>query len=113
MRWERNAPGEGTVFAGAGRLRVTTGGRLPGSGTLGRLPHGHWGSGIPDSWAGGWLAPGGIDRHKARQIGGLRSSDLNSAHPQKAPVRIASEHGAVALETSQKLPSRANKSAIY
>ncbi len=28
----------------------------------------------------------GIDRHKALQVSGLRSSDLSSGHPKKAPV---------------------------
>ena len=31
----------------------------------------------------------GINRHKARHMSGLRSSDLSSAHPQKAPLRVA------------------------
>ena len=57
----------------------------------------------PDSWAGASLEAGGIHRQKALQIGGLRSSAVISAHPQKALFRIASEHSELALETCQKV----------
>jgi hypothetical protein len=40
----------------------------------------------PRFTAGDWLVTDGIHRHKARHLSGLRSSELSSAHPQKAPA---------------------------
>jgi hypothetical protein len=56
----------------------------------------------PRSRAGGWPETGGIQRHKAWCIRDLRSSDLSSAHPKRAPFRIASGPSEMARKTSQK-----------
>ncbi len=46
----------------------------------------------------------GINRHKARQLSGLRSSDLSSDHPQKAPLRVAFRPSEMAQKAYEKLP---------
>jgi hypothetical protein len=66
-------------------------------------------SGTPDSWAGSWAQPGGIDQHKGRQTGDLRSSELSSTCPQKARFRVASSTVSWHWRPWIKLPQSANQ----
>jgi hypothetical protein len=88
----------------AGWLHLMTNGFSPGDGTLDRfVPESEKRSNGLDLSAGGYPGAGGIHRHKAWQLSGLRSSDVVFTRRPKARYQIASVHGEVARKTFQKV----------
>jgi hypothetical protein len=72
---------------------------LPGEATRAGSWHGHRGDPtLPIRSAGAGLRTGGIERHKARPIGGLRFGD------------VGSDRDEVALETFQKVANECHSS---